>query len=246
MNHPAVASSGGALDPVDPIPGPDGRRVPLKVNVFDAMAGAACALLPLFPYVDAGAIVPCGVIIRGDPKTDFGQFFHYNTAEEVNVVFGSNNALLATGQIYASQNLHGVNSFLRYPEDPDAFVLVTVTQHQAETADQTEAVIFRCAKCHNQLLRFEYDATPPGSARANPRRFGQAADDRLPMFATLWGGTEAVAELDSEDVRTCKECGHLNDRYPIGTWGWQRYVTQVRTANDSRRALDSAAAAAGA
>jgi len=245
MNQSAVPPASGDLEQAEPIAAPDGRRDPLKVNVFEAMTGAACALLPLFPYLDAGAIVPCGVILRGDPKTDFGQFFHYNTAEEVNVVYGSNNAMLATGQIYASQNLHGVNSFLRDPEDPDAFVLVTVTQHQAEARDQTEAVIFRCAKCHNQLLRFEYDATPPGSPQADAERFGQAADDRLPMFATLWGGTEAVAEFESDQARTCKECGHVNERYPIETWGWRRYVAQLRTANDSRRALDSAAAAAG-
>lgn len=239
----ATATSPGTLELVEPIPEPDGRRAPLKSNVFDRMATANCELLPLFPYFDSGAIVPCGAILRGDPKVEFGHFFHFNTASEVVVVFGANNALLSTGQIYATQPLHGVNSFLRDPEDADAFALITITQHQAETGDQNEAVIFRCSKCHNELLRFDYDAAPPGSPGADPTRFGQAPDDYLPMFATLWGGTEAAAQFDSEQVRTCDKCGHVNDRYPIETWGWQRYVAQLRTANDCRRALDAAAGA---
>ncbi|MDL4821804.1 hypothetical protein [Actinomadura opuntiae] len=227
--------SGARLGPPDP------GRAPLKASVFERMAGANCALLPLFPYHDAGSIVPCGAILRGAPDAEFGHFFHFNTAEEVVVVFGAHKAMLATGQIYATQPLHGVNSFLRDPADPEAFALITITQHQAEEGDQNEAVIFRCMKCHQELLRFDYDATPQGAANHAPAAYGGSEDDHVAMFPTLWGGTEAAAAFDEERVRTCGKCGHVNDRYPIETWGWQRYVVQVRTANDSRRALDEAA-----
>lgn len=236
---PAPSAERGKMGP------PDAGRAPLKANVFEKMAGANCALLPLFPYHDAGSIVPCGAILRGDPQTEFGHFFHFNTAEEVVVVFGAHKAMLATGQIYATQPLHGVNSFLRDPADPDAFALITITQHQAEEGDQNEAVIFRCSSCHHELLRFDYDATPAGAAHYDPTPYGGAEDDLLPMFPTLWGGTEAAAVFDDLQVRTCAECGHVNDPYPIETWGWQRYVAQLRTANDCRRALDTAASASG-
>ena len=48
-------------------PAPD--KEPLKVNVFEFMKGANSALIPLFPYLDEGAIVPCGTMFDGGPGT---------------------------------------------------------------------------------------------------------------------------------------------------------------------------------
>src|SRR4029450_1363566 len=163
MTHNVVTGAASASDTVRRIPPPSGPREPLKVNVFDMMTGAACQLLPLFPYPDAGATVPCGAVFTGEPDdAEFGHFFHYNTVEEVAVTFGANEAMLQTGQVFVTQQLHGVNSFprhapvphqrhgansfLRHPADPEAFILMTITQHQAEDGDQSEAMLFRCQK----------------------------------------------------------------------------------------------------
>jgi len=50
---------------------------------------------------------------------------------------------------------------------------MTITQHQAEDGDQGEAILFRCQKCHEQLLRYDYNATPK-VLRATTRRSGAA------------------------------------------------------------------------
>jgi len=220
---------------------------PLKTNVFERMAGASCQLLALFPYHDAGAMVPCGAIFNGEPDDgEFGHFFHWNTAEELTVVFGANGAMLQTGQIFANQQLHGVNSFLRDPKDPDAFSVLTITQRQSDDEKQREAIIFRCRKCHDQLLRFEYDSTPKGIDGHNPGQWGGGADDDYPVFTTIWGSAEAAAQLNNGSTRTCGKCGHVNDAFPEPKWGWQRSVEQTRTVNRSVAALRATIEALGA
>jgi hypothetical protein len=227
------------------IPPPSGHRDPLKVNVFDFMTGAACQLLPLFPYHDAGAIVPCGAVFTGDPHdSDFGHFFHYNTVPEVAVTFGANNGMLQSGQIFVTQPMHGVNSFLRNPADPEAFILMTITQHQSEEGEQDEAIVFRCQKCHEQLLRHEYNATPRGIEGYDPSQWGGAVDDQLPPFITLWGTNKAAVDYDDESVRTCSKCGHVNSPHPHHKSGFQRYLSQVRSAESAKRALRAAARSA--
>src|ERR1700730_10032137 len=95
------------------IPLPREDRPPPKVNLFERMQGGNCQLMPLFPYEDADSLVPAGAIFRGEPGADFGQFFHFNTVDEAAHGFGATGASLQTGQIYATQPLHGVNSFLK-------------------------------------------------------------------------------------------------------------------------------------
>ena len=243
MTH-TVTGSASAPEKARRIPPPSGAREPLKVNVFDLMSGAACQLLPLFPYHDAGAMVPCGAVFTGDPDdADFGHFFHYNTVEEVAVTFGANDAMLQSGQVFVTQQLHGVNSFLRNPANPEAFILMTITQHQAEDGDQNEAILFRCQKCHEQLLRYDYNATPKGIEGHDPSQWGGSADDEVPMFVTIWGTNKAAEDYSNdESLRTCGKCGHVNAPHPMPKWGWQRYVEQVRTAESAKRALRSVAA----
>lgn len=230
-----------AQDQARRIPPPSGRE-PLKVNVFQFMPGAACQLLPLFPYHDAGSIVPCGAIMTGNvDDSAFGHFAHYNTVEEVAVTFGANQAMLQTGQIFVTQPLHGVNSFLRDPADPEAFILLTITQHQAEEGDQQEAILFRCEKCNEELVRYDYNATPEGVDGYDPSQWGGSVDDEVPVFATLWGGDVAAVQYADESVRTCSKCGHANPDHPGHKWGWHRYVEQVRSAESALRALQAAA-----
>jgi hypothetical protein len=244
MTH-TVPGSTSAPEKARRIPPPSGAREPLKVNVFDLMTGAASQLLPLFPYHDAGAMVPCGAIMTGDPNdSQFGHFFHYNTVEEVAVTFGASQAMLQSGQIFVTQQLHGVNSFLRNPANPEAFILMTITQHQGEDADQAEAILFRCRKCHEQLLRHDYNATPKGIAGHDPTQWGGSIGDEVPMFATIWGSDKAAVDYNHESVRTCPKCGHVSGEHPRHKWGWQRYVSQVRTAESAKRALRSVAESA--
>lgn len=245
MTH-TVTGSAAAPEKAPRIPPPSGAPEPLKVNVFDLMTGAACQLLPLFPYHGAGAMVPCGAVFTGDPDDgEFGHFFHYNTVEEVAVTFGANDAMLQTGQIFVTQQLHGVNSFLRTPGNPEAYILMTITQHQNEDGDQGEAILFRCQKCHGQLLRFDYNATPKGVEGHDPTQWGGSPDDEVPMFVTIWGTNKAAEDYSNdESLRTCPKCGHLNAPHPMPKWGWQRYVEQVRTAELAKRSLRSVASSA--
>jgi hypothetical protein len=215
----------------DRIAPPDDSKEPLKANVFDRMAGANCQLLPLFPYLGPGAIVPCGAIFTGAPGAEFGHFFHYNTEHEVVLTFAGNKAMMATGQVYATQPLHGVNSFLRSPEDPEAFLVLTVTQRQQESEKQKEAVIFRCRNCHADLVRHEYEVTPADASAADC--------DAVQPFLTIIGTDEATAILQSK--QTCAKCGTVAEPFPRKVWGWQRYAEQTRTANAGRRALEERA-----
>jgi len=240
-----VTGSASAPEKGRRIPPPSEARDPLKVNVFDLMSGAACQLIPLFPYHDAGAMVPCGAIMTGDPAdSEFGHFFHYNTVEEVAVTFGASEAMLQTGQIFVTQQLHGVNSFLRNAADPEAFILMTITQHQGEEGDQSEAILFRCHKCHETLLRHDYNATPKGIEGYDPTQWGGSLDDEVPMFATIWGADKAAVDYNNSSARTCPKCGHTNGEHPQDKWGWHRYVDQVNAAESAKQALRSAADAA--
>ena len=153
----------------------------MKVNLFERMKAGNCQLMPLFPYEDADSLVPAGAIFRGEPGAEFGQFFHFNTVDEVAHVFGANGALLQTGQIYATQPLHGVNSFLKDPTNPDNFLVIAVTQHQRASGPQNEAVIFVIkptgwmvpVEAGTMLPRFYYIHQPAGTpAELNMRYRG--------------------------------------------------------------------------
>lgn len=243
MTGDVVTGAASVPEQTRRIPPPSGAREPMKANVFQFMSGGVSELLPLFPYGDAGAIAPCGVVFRGDGEdADWGQFFHYNDVEEVGICFGANGSTLQSGQIYVAQRLHGVNSFLRDPADPEAFAVMTITQRQAEKGEQHEAAIFRCRECQEQLLRKDYNATPQGLESFDPSQWGGSPDDEVPMFVAIWGLTAASNEYNNdESLRTCPKCGHLNPPFPTPKWGWQRYVHQVRVTESARRALRSAA-----
>lgn len=224
------------------IPRPDGVRPPLKTNIFTFGAGISCELQPMFPYESAGNLVPCVAVMQGVDGGHWGHFFHWNSVEEIAVVFGSNNAMLNTGAVFATQQLHGVNSFLKDPSDPDAYVLITITQRQTENGDQSEAVLIRCQKCSHELVNFTYNSTPRDIAGHDPAQWGGRHDDAVSMFPTLWGSTTAADEYNaSEASRTCPECGHVNPEFPTDLWGWRRWVTQQQAVNKAQLALQASA-----
>ncbi|MEU6349245.1 hypothetical protein ABZ896_07950 [Streptomyces sp. NPDC047072] len=224
------------------IPPPDPDREPLKANVYERMARAAAQLTPLFPYDHAGAIVPCGNVLVGGPDNAYGHFFHWNEVNEVAVTYGSNEAMLATGQIMATQHLHGVNSFLRDEKNPEAFAVLVVTQHQSEEGDQSEALIARCKNCKAELVRHDYDATPYPLPGYDAARHGEP-DAPVRQFATTLGSIEFAGRRNSEQGRTCQSCGHVNDLFPADIWGWARMVTQTEAVSKAHRAMRQAASA---
>ena len=214
------------------IPPPDGSKEPMKVNLFERMQHTNTELVPLFPYYGPGSFVPAGAIFRGDAELDMGHFFHQNTTDEVVVVYGGNGALLQTGQIMATAKLHGVNTFLRDPRNPESFLVLTVTQRQSDGQDQTESLIWRCRKCHEYLHRYEFDATPQDVHR-----------DRFPAFPTLTEGAVAAEQYNADSrARVCPKCGYDNGSFPLERWGWKQWAVQWRTVNDARRALLNSAA----
>ena len=214
------------------IPPPTGAREPLKVNVYERMQHANTQLVPLFPYYGPGAIVYSGALFRGGPGYDVGHFFHYNTVDEITFVWGENGALLETGRIMAQPNLHGVNSFLRNPESPDSFLLVTIVQRQSDTDAQTERLIWKCVKCHEHLFAHEFTDRPT-----------EDHDDRFPEFPTLNESVEPVERFNAdESLRTCVKCGHVNPPFPMHFWGWDKWSMHQRTVNDARVAMMAKAA----
>lgn len=226
------------------IPRPDRNRPPLKANVFKFAAGISCSLQPMFPYESAGNLVPCVAVFQGVDGGSFGQFFHWNSVEEIAVVYGSNKGMLATGSVFATQQIHGVNSFLKDPTDPEAFILITITQRQNETGDQSEAILFRCQKCSHELINFKYNATPRDIEGHDPTQWGGTHEDAVAMFPTLWGTLYATDQYnESEESRTCSECGHVNTEFPEHLWGWRRWVTQQRSVNEAKLALVASAEA---
>lgn len=217
--------------PTIPAPRPD--RPPLKVNVFAAMQHANTQLVPLFPYLHRGAIVPGGATFRGGPEADYGHFFHRNTQDEVVLTFAAQGALLNTGQVYVGGRLHGVNSFLKNEKDPAGYSVQMITQLQAESGPQTEAIAVNCASCKEQIFIREFDATPPedGTEAEHP-------------FVTLLYSASVLREYNSSvQFRTCAKCGHVNRPFPIAAWGWEQYATQSETV--ARGKADLAAAAGG-
>ncbi|MGH7899484.1 MAG: hypothetical protein ACREQQ_16130 [Candidatus Binatia bacterium] len=217
------------------IPPPDGSREPLKVNVFEKMQTGNTQLMPLFPYLGPGAIVPAGAIFQGAPNADYGQFFHSNSVDEVVVVFGAEGALLQSGQVYVTANTHGVNAFLKDQTNPESYLVVTITQRQRVGERQQEALVIRCRKCSEPLVKLEYDATPaPGDSRTEEGPYG--------MFPTIpWSARMAEELNESEEKRTCAKCGTVNPRFPLPPWGWAAYREQSRTVNASWRAFRKAA-----
>ena len=238
--HPSSSERLVALrvEPSHRIPLPGGKREPMRVNVFERVTGSGCSLLPLFPYVGPGAIVPCGVVFEGGPDADYGQFFHFNTQDEVVLTLGAQKATLETGDIYVGGRQHGVNSFLRDQRDPEGWSVQVVTVHQPETGVQQEAITFRCSECNAKVQRFDFVVTPPGREGHDPLGFAGTEDDHVPAFATIPATAWAAEQFNDEEHRVCNECGHINDPFPVAVWGWQRYAAQRRIANAAKLALD--------
>jgi hypothetical protein len=221
------ASSGPPLV----IPPPRRDRPPLRANIFAAMQKGNTALMPLFPYLHPGAMVPAGAVLQGGPNRSYGHFFHHNTVDEVVVAFAANGSLLQTGQVFVGGRVHGVNSFLKDEKDPASYAVMCITQRQSEGAPQNEAISVQCAKCRREVFRRDFEVTPPADALETDYPF-----PTLVMTLEVFRDYNADAML-----RTCGGCGHVNEPFPAAAWGWDVYVSQSEKVIDGRKSLAAVA-----
>jgi hypothetical protein len=216
------------------IPPPHPERPPMQANAFEAMQRGNTQLMPLFPYLHPGAMVPAGAMILGGPDAGYGHFFHHNTQDEVVLALACNGAVLSTGQVFVGARVHGVNSFLKNEKDPKSFAIMVITQRQADSGPQTEACSLRCAKCHDEIFLKEFDATPAPDALETEYPFVSVA-----VLPSLF------AEFNSDEARrVCTKCGHVNMPFPVAAWGWDKYAEQSAAAIAGRKTLIEVARAA--
>lgn len=211
--------------PVMPSPAPD--KVPMKVNAFAVARQGNSQLLPLFPYIGPGAIVPCAAALFSDGQPNqVGYFVHSNTVDEVAVVLGSNGRM-RTGDVFVGAKSHGVGG----DAGEAFFTVMTITQRQLEEGGQPEALAFQCEKCSAELVKHEFDG---GEEHAQVTL--------LSPLPTIAGSFEAAMKLNSsEAARTCSACGHVSPLFPLHFWGWGHYMHNTKITVDARRALEEVA-----
>jgi hypothetical protein len=194
------------------------------------MSKANTALVPLFPYLGPGCIVPTGNAFRGGPGREFGIFEHFNTVDEVAICFAAHGARVRAGQVAAGAKRHNVGGFFADPEDPQNFVLITVTQRQAEQdVEQHEEMNFFCSECHHRLVHHPYDAKPTIQPGLMPEGYELCVDTVV----------EAANSLDRHNsdakLRKCPNCGHENKPFPVEQWGWRAYREKLAMMHDCWR-----------
>lgn len=213
------------------IPTPDPDREPMKANVFAFAQSCPVTLAPMFPYLDEGAIVPCVATFRGAPGKSYGRFQHFNTVDEVAVVWGASGAQRrGVGLIHVGPKLHMVQP-METAESPDDTGLIVITQRQAIGKEQREEVRFVCEKCDRRLFLYELDATP--AKRGTKQAAGTYA------FKTVLESCEAARRFNADEAaRTCKHCGHVNAPFPIDAWAWEIYANQSAIARIGSQSLE--------
>ena len=217
------------------IAAPSPNRSPLKVNVYEFARHAATTLAPLFPYFDAGSIVPCLSVFRGGPGRRYGLFQHFNTVDEVILMFTNPAGLVSVGP-----KLHMVGAPFDDPEDPENMAIAVITQRQSFDKPHTEEYRFLCEECGRRLFVERFDATPP------PRN-AEGNGNPPPPFTTVVEGARAAERFNADDkTRHCAHCGHQNAPFPIDEWGWETYVGQSRAADTAKTQMQSMRTAAAA
>jgi hypothetical protein len=209
------------------IPPPSDDRPPLRVNGFEYAQIANTSLAPMFPYLQRGAIVPTTSLMVGGPNANYGHFFHENTEEEVALVIADHGGIKNTGMMMIAPQLHGVQSFLKDPLDPESFLLIVITQRQSDDRRQQERVFFRCG-CNEVLFEQTYDSTPDDVYDPHANHA---------FLTNKKSGDIAIAFNGDEALRTCKRCGKISPPFPHAAWGWDAYATSHDVAALGRRSL---------
>lgn len=209
------------------IPPPSSIRVPLKVNVFRHMRMSNTALCPMFPYLEEGCFAPAVAIYTGAAGRAVGMFKHFNTVDEILVVFGAKGSRLKPGNAIADVREHFVNITLSDFNDPENHFLAAVIQRQSENReDQREIVTFVCEQCKKPLKEFPFQSQPPAGTSVGIRDHPEYARG----FESPIGGWRAAEQFNrDEEGRRCKHCGHVSAPFPFPEWGWARYAEQCRS-----------------
>jgi hypothetical protein len=216
------------------IPPPAAARTPLKVNVFRHMRMNNTALCPLFPYLEEGCFAPAAAVYSGAPGRAVGMFKHYNTVDEILVVFGANGSRLKPGNTMADVREHIVNITLSDFNDPANYFLAVVIQRQAERREeQREVVTFICEQCKKPLREFPFASQPPASDGKSLRDHPEYARG----FESPIGASRAAKQFNSDEQgRRCAHCGHLSAPFPFVEWGWAKYAEQCRAVDNALQA----------
>lgn len=216
------------------IPPPSDVRPPLKVNVFRHMRISNTALCPMFPYLEEGCFAPAVAVYSGAPGRTVGMFKHFNTVDEVLVVFGAKGSRLRPGNTIADVREHLVNIALSDFSDPNNHFLAAVIQRQSEhREDQREVVTFICEKCKKPLREFPFPSQPATDAAAELLDYPEYARG----FETPIGAWRAAEQFNSDEQgRHCAHCGHISAPFPFPEWGWGKYAEQCRAVDNALQA----------
>jgi hypothetical protein len=205
------------------------RKHPLKVNVFERLQSHVSQLTPLFPYLGDGAIVPATSLFIGHQGFRPGRFSHYNTVEEVTLCLGAVGSYIQSANLRVINRTHAVTAPLVDPTDPEAFVVVVITQRNNAEPGQPEAIMFMCPQCNKLMARYDYDA------KRDSRDLGP-----VPEFSTLYNSFRVVEAFNADlGARTCKHCGHVEPPFPAEEWGWGRYTRHTEVVNRARQQLET-------
>lgn len=205
-----------------------GKR-PLKVNVFENMIAHQGMLeqMPMFPYFGPGDIVPTAALSLSLPGMPRAHFYHYNDIPEVILTMAGDGALLSTGQLYLQQGTHGVTTFLRKSDGPEAqtYQISLIIIRMKPQAPQNEGFLLRCHVCNEVVFRMDRDVW-----KGREHAF-------YPELANVRFYADAVDEYNAE-ARSCAKCGAQQERFPAELMGWRRYAQYVELANRARGNLE--------
>ena len=203
---------------------------PLKVNVFENMLAHQGMLeqMPLFPYFGPGDIVPTAALSLSMPAMPRAHFYHYNDIQEVVLTLAGDGALLATGQLYLQQGTHGVTTFLRKSDGPEAqsYQISLIIIRMKQEGPQNEAFILRCTKCNEVVFRMDRDV------------FSGRKHDFYPELANVRFYADAADAFNAEP-RSCPKCATAQPRFPEELMGWRRYAQYVELANRARANIEA-------
>ena len=221
-----------AQDHAREIPPPNPDKPPLQANVFHALRTANTALVPMFPYVGDGDLVPGATIMWGGPNKQMSAFNHTNTVDEVAICFAANKSRLRAGFVHVGSRTHIVGNFFEDDTDPENLTAIVVTQRQAEAGvPQEESLTFFCKECQTPLMHHRFSSKNDADADSGIPGY-------QPPLETLTEGAICLYPYNEDEAtRTCPKCSTVNDPFPLSNWGWDYYQKNFVAAEASRRQL---------
>ena len=232
----AQAPTGQKLD-IKPHP----TKQPLRENVYWVARMSYAQLIPMFPYLDAGSIVPCVSVFYGGPGTNVGHFVHDNSLDEVFLNFGSVESYIKPGFARIGTKTHGVGSFETADPPEGMSTINVITQRHPIGEKQRESIIFMCKSCKHEIVRHDYDGNPPLAPDAD------YYTPNLPTLATIVESSITAETYNAlgPDIK-CPKCGAENHNVPLRNWGWDEYRRRTRSTLRAMRSMREATAGAGA